>query len=241
MHHHAVPLAFLLAATCCLCANIAQADEVDYERDIKPILKARCYACHGGLQQKAGLRLDTVASMLRGGESGAALVKSEPAKSHLLERVSASDLAERMPPEFEGEPLTAEQIAKLRAWIEASAPAPKDEQPESDPRDHWAYRAVVRPPVPQVRRAEWVQNPIDTFVARKHEELGLTASVTAPRLLLLRRLSLDLIGLPPTAAEITAFQNDRAPDAYERAVDRLLNESAARRTLGAALDGHLAL
>ncbi|HTN76101.1 MAG TPA: PSD1 and planctomycete cytochrome C domain-containing protein [Pirellulaceae bacterium] len=224
MNRYIAPAAWILAAIVALLANSAQAEPVDYERDVKPILKARCYACHGGLQQKAGLRLDTAVSVLRGGESGSIVDKSEPAKSLLLTRVATSEIEERMPPEFEGEALSAEQIAVLRAWIEAGASAPQNEKPEADPREHWAFRPIVRPTVPQVRRADWTNNPIDAFVAHKHEQLGLEPVAEASKLLLLRRLSLDLIGLPPTAAEIAAFERDNGPDAYERAVTRLLND-----------------
>ena len=218
--------AFLLAAICWMLANVALAEPtaVDYERDVKPILSARCYACHGGLQQKAGLRLDTVDSMLRGGDSGAVVVRNKPEESLLLSRVTTSEIDERMPPEFEGEPLTAAHVQILRAWIEAGAPGPENEQPEADPGDHWAFRTIVRPTVPQGRDAGWVKNPIDAFVAHKHEELGLSPAPQAPRALLLRRLSLDLVGLPPTPEEIALFNQDSSEDAYDRAVTRLLND-----------------
>lgn len=218
--------AFVLVTLCWLLANVALAEPtaVDYLRDVKPILIARCYACHGGLQQKAGLRLDTVDFMLRGGDSGAVVVKNKPEDSLLLSRVTTSEIHERMPPEFEGEPLTAAHAQILRAWIEAGAPGPQNEQPEADPRDHWSFRPIVRPVVPQVHNAAWVKNPIDAFVARQHEERGLTPAPEASRLLLLRRLSLDLVGLPPTAEEIELFSRDDSPDAYERAVTRLLSD-----------------
>ena len=108
-----------------------------YLTQLKPLLRTRCYACHGSLKQKAGLRVDTVDLMLRGGDSGPVVVKGETDESLLLKRVSASDPAERMPPEHEGDLLTAEQVGLLRDWIAAGAPAPPDERPEADPRDHW--------------------------------------------------------------------------------------------------------
>ncbi len=202
----------------------ATAASVDYLKQIKPLLAERCYACHGGLKQEGGLRLDTVELMLRGGDSGSVVAKAEPAKSPILRRVSSTDVAERMPPEHEGEPLTAAQIALLQDWIAAGARGPADEQPEADPREHWAFRPVVRPPIPQVRRTDRTRNPIDQFVAHQHERLGLTPQAEASRLTLLRRLSLDLIGLPPTAEEIAAFQQDQTPEWYERAVSRLLED-----------------
>jgi hypothetical protein len=193
-----------------------------YISRVKPLLRTRCYACHGGLKQKAGLRVDTVDLMLRGGDSGPVVVKRGPDESLLLERVSARDAAVQMPPEHEGEPLTPEQVTLLREWIAAGAPGPPDERPEEDPRSHWAFRPVERPPVPHVRRSGWVKNPIDAFVAQGHERVGLTPNPEASRTELLRRLSLDLIGLPPTADEIAAFRGDQAPGWYERAVERLL-------------------
>jgi hypothetical protein len=206
------------------CAQVAQAGEVVYERDVKPLLQARCYTCHGALKQQSGLRLDTVTSMLRGGDSGPAVAKGDAPKSLILARVTATDISERMPPEQEGEPLTAAQIATLRAWIEGGAIGPADEQPEADPRDHWSFRTIARPKLPSVRSGDWVQNPIDQFAARDHERLGLTPQAEASRLLLLRRLSLDLIGLPPTAAEIAQCESDPSPDWYQRIVDRLLED-----------------
>jgi hypothetical protein len=195
-----------------------------YLTRVKPLLRSRCYACHGGLKRRAGLRVDTVALMLRGGDSGPAVVQGVAEESLLLDRVSAGDAAERMPPEHEGEPLSAEQIALLRDWITAGAPAPGDEQPEADPRQHWAFRPIVRPPVPRVQRARWGNNPIDAFVARGHERIGVTPQPEASRTELRRRLSLDLIGLPPTAEEIAASRGDEGPGWYERTVERLLND-----------------
>lgn len=205
-------------------AGRAADERVDYLTQVKPVLRERCVACHGALKQEAGLRLDTAALAIKGGDSGAAITPGDAAKSRLLTRVSATDVAERMPPEHEGEPLTAEQIGRLKAWIAAGASAPADEQPEADPRDHWAFRPIVRPSVPAVRRADWVRNPIDAFVARQHEQFGLAPQPEASRLILLRRLSLDLTGLPPTPEDIAAFQSDDAPGSYERAVTRLLDD-----------------
>jgi hypothetical protein len=195
-----------------------------YLTRVKPLLRARCYACHGSLKQKAGLRVDTVEAMLRGGDAGPVVVKGAAGESVLLERVSASVPAERMPPEHEGEPLTAEQVASLRDWIAAGAPAPADEKPEADSRDHWAFRPIVRPPVPRPPRAGWARNPIDAFIAQGYQPHGLVPMPEASRTELLRRLFLDLVGLPPTAEELAAVRSDAAPDWYERTVERLLND-----------------
>ncbi len=215
---------WLLLAGCLVTGRpVAAAEGVDYLKQVKPLLEARCYSCHGTLKQKGKLRLDTASLAIKGGGSGPAVVAGDPAKSELLGRVSAKG-KERMPPEHEGEPLTGPQVELLRKWIAAGSPHPADETPEADPRDHWAFKPVVRPPVPKLKAADWVKNPIDAFVARRHEDRGLTPLPEAPRAVLLRRLSLDLIGLPPTPEETAAFQADDRKDWYERAVTRLLDD-----------------
>ena len=193
-------------------------------KSIKPMLQGRCYSCHGALKQKAGMRLDTVASMLKGGEDGPAIKRGDPGKSLLIERVTATDIDERMPPKHEGEPFTADQVKLLRDWIAAGAQSPADEKPESDPREHWAFRPRVRPPVPTVAAAARVKNPIDAFVAKQHETHGLTPQKEAPREVLLRRLYLDLIGVPPTLDEIAAVEKDGTGAWYEATVTRLLDD-----------------
>jgi hypothetical protein len=204
-----------------LAADAEAADRVDYLRDVKPILAQKCFACHGALKHQSGLRLDTAAMIRAGGDSGAAILPGKPADSLLVQRVSAADADNRMPPEGEGEPLDARQLATMRSWIEQGADAP-DEPLPPDSRDHWAYRAPKRPEVPLAKRAEWVRNPIDAFIAAGHERQGLTPSEPAEKRVLLRRVYLDLIGLPPTAEELRAFLTDGSPKAYESVVDDLL-------------------
>src|SRR5688572_20771786 len=121
-----------------LAADAAAADGVDYLRDVKPLLAQKCFACHGALKQEAGLRLDTAAMIRQGGDSGAVIVAGDLAASPLIERVTATDIDVRMPPEGEGEPLDAKQLATIKRWIEQGAEAP-DEALPPDPRDHWAY------------------------------------------------------------------------------------------------------
>ncbi|WP_235905641.1 PSD1 and planctomycete cytochrome C domain-containing protein [Tautonia marina] len=198
----------------------ARADDV-YLTRIKPLLRERCYSCHGALKQEAGLRLDTVDLMLQGGDAGPVVVSGSADESELLARVSTDEPFDRMPPEHEGELFTDEQVVLLRDWILAGAPAPPDEAPERDPAEHWAFQAIVRPPVPEV---EGATNPIDAFIARKQDDLGLVPQGEADRLLLLRRLSIDLIGLPPTLEEIDEAQRDPSPEWYDRTVDRLLDD-----------------
>lgn len=217
-HCRAIPLgAIALAMT--LCAGVLRA-EVDYVHDIKPVLKARCYACHGALKQEASLRLDTVASMHKGSDSGDVI---DPAGSILLERVTSGE-GERMPPE--GAPLSKDEIAAIKAWLAGGAIAPSEEQPEIDPRQHWAYQLPQR-----------AVNDIDALLAARLIAKGLKPQGEAAPEIWLRRVYLDLIGLPPTTAELNAFllalsPSDKDGDkegqkkAYEQVVDRLLASPA---------------
>lgn len=197
---------------------------VDYLQDIKPLLAERCYACHGALKQKGGLRLDTVMRMRAGGDSGPAVAAGEPMASLLVQRLVAADSADRMPPEHEGERFSEEQVGQVRAWIAAGAVGPVDEEGEADPSEHWAFRPWERPGVPEVRDARWVRNPIDAFVAREHEAQGLRPVAEAPRSVLVRRLYVDLVGMPPGAAELAEVEADVGDGWYERLVDRLLDD-----------------
>ncbi len=199
----------------------AAQDAVDYVRQIKPVLQARCYACHGVLKQEAGLRLDTAALASKGGDTGAVIKAGDVDGSLLLKRVSAADEAERMPPE--GEPLKPAEISALKSWIAQGAKAPADEKPERDPRDHWAYRVPVRPVVPDVANTVWVRNPIDAFIAAEHQKRGITPQKPADKRVWLRRVSLDLVGLPPTRDELDAFLADDSAEAVDRVVTRLLD------------------
>jgi hypothetical protein len=197
---------------------------VDFARDVQPILKSRCYSCHDGRKHKAGLRLDVRASALRGGESGKpAIVAGDSKKSELLRRVTSRDDDEVMPPE--GERLTEAQLKLLSDWIAAGAIWPDALAGEDAPwKRHWAFRAPVRPPLPVLRGevAGWNRDPIDRFVLARLEKEGLKPSPEADRVTLIRRLSLDLIGLPPTIEEVDAFLADKSEQAYEKVVDRLL-------------------
>ena len=213
-----------------LIGTTAQAadDPVDYLKQIKPILRERCFACHGALKQNGGLRLDSAALVTQGGDSGAAIEPGKPEGSLLLTRVSATDLAERMPPE--GEPLKPEQIAALKAWIAQNAPAPADEQPERNPRDHWSFNPPQRLAVPWLdqptpEQALWQANPIDAFIGAAHRQHGLAHASEADRPVWLRRVTYDLIGLPPTVDELNTFLADASPDAHDKVVTRLLDSA----------------
>jgi hypothetical protein len=193
-----------------LLALVAAAGPPDYRKDVRPVLQERCYACHGALKQEAKLRLDTAAAMLK----GEVIVPGKPGESELVARVTAKDDEGRMPPE--GHALKPEQVAAIKAWIEAGAKVPADDAPEPDPRDHWAFRPVKRPAVPVPG------NPIDAFVSAEWAKRGLKPVAPADDRILLRRVHLDLVGLPPTPAEIDAFLKDTSPDAYGKVVDKLL-------------------
>lgn len=192
------------------------ADSVQYKTDIKPILKERCYACHGVLKQSANLRLDTAQAAFSGGDSGAALVPGVIEESRLIDRITG-DAQTRMPPE--GEPLSPEQIELIKTWVKQGAAAPSHEEPEADPASHWAFQVPVSalPPAAQRHR-----NLIDVLLSEHHQRLGLKASPPLARSFLLRRVSLDLTGLPPTVSELNDFEADLSPEAYEKVVNRLL-------------------
>lgn len=199
------------------------ADPVDYLKQIKPILAARCFRCHGASKQEGRLRLDTAAAMRVGGENGPAVIPDKSEGSLLLKRVQAQDDSERMPPE--GERLSAEQIDLLRRWIESGAIAPADEAPQQDPKAHWAFQPPHRPAVPKLDASSAGRNPIDQFLTATRTAKGIIALPSASKAVLLRRVFVDLIGIPPTADELREFLADESPDAYEKIVDRLLTDS----------------
>ena len=173
---------------------------VDYASDVKPILSKHCFACHGAVKQKAKLRLDTAASIHKGGESGPAVVPGKSDESLIVDAVTGRN-GWRMPPESEGSPLSSDEIAALTAWIDQGAKAPADDRPQPDPRDHWAFRTPERPAVPMADslgpQAAWVKNPIDAFLAAEHRKRGLTPRPAADPATLIRRVYLDLTGLLP--------------------------------------------
>lgn len=183
------------------------ATPVDFTRDIEPILTKRCSACHGAGQQMAGIRFDRPEGAQK------AIIAGNSAESKLIARVSSTKKGFAMPPI--GDPLTPEQVELLKNWIDQGAKW-------SVSKGHWAFQPIRKPATPQVQKAEWVSNPIDAFVLARLEKEGIAPSSEAGRNTLIRRVSLDLTGLPPTPAEVTAFVTDTRPDAYERLVDRLL-------------------
>jgi hypothetical protein len=193
--------------------------KVEYAKDVQPIFASACYSCHGEKKQLSGFRLDRKAAALKGGELGQAIVPGKSADSPLVHYVAGIDADLKMPPK--GERLTAEQVGVLRAWIDQGASWP-EEAVAADPKAHWAFKTPVRPPLPAVSDPKWVRTPIDAFILARLDKEGLKPSSEADRVTLLRRLHLDLIGLPPTIAEVDAFLADKSPDAYAKAVERLL-------------------
>src|SRR5262249_26128526 len=182
------------------------AHQVDFAKQVHPLLSNSCYECHGPQKQKGGLRLDQKAAAFNGGDSGPALLPGKSAESLLIQAVAGikSDLA-RMPKKRD--PLTPEQIGLLRAWIDQRAPWPESAIAGNsrDWHKHWAFKPPVRSTLPAVNNTRWVRNPIDSFILSRLEREHLTPSAEANKITLLRRLSLDLIGLPPTITEVDAF------------------------------------
>jgi hypothetical protein len=213
--------AALLLATFCSSPRSAGA-EIDYAKSVKPLLQERCYACHGALKQKGGLRLDTAAMIRKGGDSGASITAGYPEKSLLIGRVLSTDPDEHMPPKHEGEPFKPDQVRVLQEWIKAGAPAPDAEQPEPDPRNHWAFRPVTRPSVPNCEKPEWAANPIDAFISARHAAKGVVPQRSASKGILVRRLFIDLVGVPPSLEETAAIHAMPESEWYATVVELLL-------------------
>jgi mono/diheme cytochrome c family protein len=211
--------AFIFISAFALVGSSGSAAPVDYVREVKPLLVERCYKCHGASQQKGKLRLDTAASALQGGETGPAFKRGRSAESLIVQAVKGiHPEISRMP--YKKPPLSDAQIALIEQWINQGAPAPADEQPERNV--HWAFVAPERVALSEVKNPKWARNPIDRFILARLEKEGVAPSPESDRMTLIRRLSLDVLGLPPSADEVNAFLNDARPDACERLVDRLL-------------------
>jgi hypothetical protein len=196
---------------------------IDYASQVRPLLTKHCVSCHGPAKQRAGIRLDTGVEVLRGGKGGAVVVPHKSGESPLIKAVLGLDDLAKMPKD--AAPLSDAEVALLRAWIDQGARIPKDEAAGAaafDPARHWAFVPPVKPVLPDVKRAGWSKHPIDALLAAEHEKRGLTPAGPAPREVLLRRVYLDLTGLPPTVEERAAFLADESADAYERTVARLL-------------------
>ncbi len=225
-------MAFLLAVL--LAQEAVDPEGLDlFEKRIRPVLVEKCYSCHSAKAEKlkGSLLLDTREGTRKGGDSGPALVPGDPAKSLLLTAIRHADPEMKMPPK---EKLTAAVVADFEAWIKRGAPDPrKGELPPparkfdvAQARKTWAFRPVAEPALPAVKDAAWAKSPIDRFILARLEEKGLRPVADADRRTLLRRVTFDLTGLPPTPEEIDAFLADRSAEAFSKVVDRLLASPA---------------
>ena len=234
-------LAILTALSLVLFAEFAQAENSPpektedaakvkfFETQIRPLLSARCFKCHGKEKQSGGLRVDALSTLLKGGESGAALVAGKPDESLLVEAIRWESF--EMPPSGK---LPPEEIALLTKWIADGAFWPehdavlRDDEPAApkiteEDREWWAFQPVMNPPVPQADFSGWARNEVDHFVGDRLKKASLSPAPEADRRTLIRRLYADMIGLPPRNEDVEAFVNDQSPDAWEKLIDRLLD------------------
>ena len=203
-----------------------------FEKKIRPLLVERCYECHSAESKKVkgGLRLDTRADLLKGGDTGPSLVPGDPDKSRIIVAVRYKNQDLQMPPKS---PLKPEQVRDLEQWVKMGAPDPREKAGAKvagkrvinleEGRKFWAFQPVVDPPIPRVKNAKWIQSPLDNFILAKLEEKKLRPEPAADKRTLLRRASFDLTGLPPTPAELDAFLADKSPKAFASVVERLLS------------------
>src|SRR5262245_47532230 len=198
----------------------AASHTVTFAEDVQPILTSRCVQCHSSKTVMGGLRLDS-SRALAGGLSGKVILPGNSAESLLIKMIAGRIEGKRMP--LTGDPLSEEQIGIFRRWIDDGASWPEDSAASNEPeKKHWAYVPPIQPAVPELKNESWPRNPIDRFILARLEREGLRPSPETDRARLIRRLSLDLIGLPPSIEEADAFIADNRTDAYEKVVDRLL-------------------
>lgn len=239
---NAITRAYFMAAGLGLAAFVlfpggAVSEAADPAAAAVELLERRCFECHSGANNLGGLLLDGRELALKGGKGGPSIVPGKPEESLLIALVEGTNPEYPQMP-MDGDALTGEEIQLLRDWIAEGAPYPETAEGEGAP-DHWAYQPIERPEPPEVGNRGWPRNPIDAFVLEKLEAEGLAPAPEASKERLMRRVSLDLTGLPPTPAEVDAFLADESPDAYENLVDRLLaspryGEHRARYWLDAA-------
>ena len=218
----------LILVSAAAAGRLTRADAPDFQREIRPLLAARCFACHGpdAEQREAGLRLDEAGAAVAELPSGArAIVPGERAASAIFERITSTDEATRMPPE--GGPLSAEEIDRIGRWIDAGA----------EYAAHWAYVAPVRPGLPAVHDRHWPTGPIDRFVLAKLEEQAFRPAPPAERARLIRRATLDLTGLPPTVAEVDSVSGRSAGGRVRAAGRSVVGVARVWAAVGAALVG----
>jgi mono/diheme cytochrome c family protein len=206
-----------------LAADAERAGAVDFVRDVRPVFERHCFQCHGPTRQRSGLRLDVKAGALEGGDAlGPAVVPGKAADSPLIRLISGEDDDLRMPPK--GDRLSAAEVELLTRWVDEGAPWPDGagrEEPEGR-GDHWSFRPLSDPVPPRTSDQSWPRGAVDRFILARLEREGLRPAPEVGRATWLRRLALDLTGLPPSPERVTSFVADPRPDAYERAVDELL-------------------
>ncbi|MFK7777967.1 MAG: PSD1 and planctomycete cytochrome C domain-containing protein [Gimesia sp.] len=202
-----------------------------FEKEIRPVLIKRCYSCHGSKKQEASLRLDSHAWMMKGSDSGVAVVPGAPLKSRIIQVIQYHDDDSQMPPD---EKMPPNEIAALTRWVKMGTPWPfSSKDPKAVPingaydfaaisKSHWAFRPVINPDLPKVKSQQRVLSPVDNFVISRLEEKELSLSPLIDRRGLIRRASIDLIGIPPSYQDVENFANDSSPNAYEKLIDRLL-------------------
>ena len=201
----------------------AETEDTFFELKIRPVLAGTCFTCHGGKKTGGGLRVDSRESLLEGGDSGEAIVPGDADSSLLVQAIGLTHESLKMPPD---KPLSKEVVADFRRWVLEGASWPKKGSGPGDPAvfkstKHWAFEPL-KVSTPPEDETSWSDNPIDRFVAAGYRKAGLTPVAPADKQTLIRRLSFDLIGLPPTPREIQVFLADDTPDAYSRLVERLL-------------------
>ncbi len=226
-------VAIAMAGASAYAAGIAPADAEFFEKRIRPVLSSSCYKCHSAEADKVkgGLLLDTRAGLLKGGDTGPAIVPDSTDESLMLKAVRWADKDLQMPPKKK---LADEEIADIATWLKMGAPWPEGDKPAvagaakkefkitDKDRAHWAFQPVKKPVVPVVKDQRWTANPIDAFVFAKLEAKGLAANPPADKRVLIRRVCYDITGLPPTPEEVEAFVADTSPKAWENLVERLL-------------------
>ncbi len=199
-----------------------------FEKRVRPLLLEQCSSCHGPQKQRGGLRLDSPAAIRKGGDRGVVLVAGDPESSRLIQAIRYTDQDFRMPPRGK---LKEEQIAVLTEWVKRGAPMPRDSDAATvfgdsfnleERRRHWCYQPIRRPALPRVADLGWCRNAIDVFIRARQEAESVRPAPEADKRVLIRRVTFDLLGLPPTPEEVEAFLADELPDAYERLVERLL-------------------
>lgn len=210
---------------------------VDFVREVQPIFAEHCIKCHGAKKQEGGLRLHARKDAFAGGDNGAIFEAGRSGESRMIHLVAGIEADAIMPPEGKGTRLTAEQVGVLRAWIDQGAKWPDSADVTGGGAKHWAYVRPVRHDPPAVKNAGWVRNPIDAFILARLEREGLSPASEADKATLIRRVTLDLTGLPPTPGDVEAFLADSSPNAFEKVVDRLLGSPAyGERWAGLWLD-----